>query len=209
VAALLAAYGIPTLREIRAHTAREVLAAAREIGFPVVLKAEAPDLVHKTDAGGVRLNLRDEAALASAQAELAARFATQPGLGFLVQPFVTGGRELIVGAARAADTDGLVMFGLGGTAVEVYRDVAFALAPLGEGEAAALLDGIRAKALLGAFRGQAPLDRPALIDLLRRVGRLIAEQPRIAELDLNPVLAYPGDARLRVIDARLRIAPPA
>jgi acyl-CoA synthetase (NDP forming) len=203
--AALRAYGVPLVCERRAMAWEEVRAAAREVGYPVALKAEAPSLVHKTDAGGVALAIDDEAGLERAYRSLAERFGAPPGLRFLVQRYLAGGTEVIVGGARAAGLGALVMFGLGGIHVELLKDVVFKLAPLTRGEAEAMLGGIKAAPLLDGFRGAPAIDRAPLVDVLLRVSRLLADHPEIAELDLNPVLAFADGSRTAVVDARIRL----
>ncbi|MDX9999884.1 MAG: acetate--CoA ligase family protein [Polyangia bacterium] len=206
VSALLGAYGLPLAREARATTWDEVLAAAKEVGYPVALKAEAPDLVHKTEHGGVALDLGDETALKSAHDGIKARMKDREGLRFLVQAMVKGGVEVILGGAAAPGLGSTVMFGLGGVLVELWKDVVFKLAPLSRPEAEAMLDGIHGKPLLEGFRGQPPADRERLVDLLLRVSRLLADHPEIAELDLNPIRVSPVGGVTAVVDARVRVA---
>ncbi len=206
VSALLRAYGIPLAGEARGVTREEVLAAGRKIGYPVVLKAEAQALVHKTEAGGVMLDLRDERALAAAHDAMSARLESAEGLSFLVQEQVEGGVEVIVGGARSPGLGATVMFGLGGIHVEIWKDVVFKLAPLSRPEAEAMLQGIKGAPLLEGYRGQPPVDRERLLDLLIRVGRLLDDNPSIAELDLNPVRAGPPGGAFAVVDARVALS---
>jgi len=203
VASVLRGYGLPLVEERRGRTWDEVRAAAEAVGWPVVLKVEAPALVHKTELGGVVLDLADETALQGAFDDLTERLGDFDDLGFLVQRQVSGGLEVIVGGARAGGLGSMVMFGLGGIHVEVLEDVVFKLAPLCGPEAEEMLDGIEAAALLRGVRGKPPADREALVDLLVRVSRLLADHPGIAELDLNPVLALPDGAW--AVDARIRV----
>ncbi len=204
--ALLGAYGIPLADERRGESWKEVEAAASELGYPVVLKAEAPDLVHKTDAGGVALDLADEGALNAAFDAMADRFGHVTDLGYLVQKQLPAGLEVIVGGAPAAGSGRMVMFGLGGIHVEVFRDVTFKLAPLCRPEAEEMLASIRSSALLHGVRGEPGVDREALVDVLLRVSRLLADLPAVAELDLNPLMAYPRGEPTVVVDARIRVA---
>ncbi len=199
---LMRAYGIPLVEERRARTAGEAAAAAAELGYPVVLKAEAPGLVHKTDAGGVVLGLVDEGLLRAAIDEMTARL-DEPMLSFLVQPQVAGGVELLVGASEVPGLGHSVAFGLGGVMVEVLRDVRFGLAPLSPDDAARMIRSIRAFPLLRGARGQAPVDLEELGELLERVGRLVADHPAIRELDLNPVIA--SDKGAVAVDVRVRV----
>lgn len=209
VSALLGAYGLPLAPEARGASWDEVRDAAARVGYPVALKAEAPDLVHKTEHGGVALHLETEAALRAAHDVLRARLSAHSGLRFLVQAMVKDGVEVILGGARVPGLGATVMFGLGGVLVELWKDVVFKLAPLARPEAEAMLDGIHGKPLLAGFRGQPPADRERLIDILLRVSRLLADHPEIAELDLNPIRVGPPGGVTAVVDARVRVAPPA
>ena len=207
-AALLRAYGIPFVQERRATGWEELRAAAGQIGYPVVLKAEAPGLVHKTDAGAVILDLQDEAALGEAFSSLVQRLGSTEGLLYLVQKQLAAGLELIVGGARAPGLGSMVAFGLGGVHVEVLEDVVFKLAPLSLSEAEAMMDEIAAAPLLAGVRGQAGVDRDALAEILLRVSCLLSDHPGVVELDLNPVMAFPEGTPTQVVDARVRLERP-
>jgi acyl-CoA synthetase (NDP forming) len=176
----------------------------------VVLKIVAPAIIHKTDVGGVRVNLGDAAEVSRAydQILLGAR-AVYPAAvisGVLVQRMVQDGRELIVGMTRDAVFGPLVMFGLGGILVEVLRDVSFRIAPFGRDEARRMMREIRGAALLDPMRGMPAADRPALEDVLLRIARLVTDCPEITELDVNPLMAMPVGAV--AADARIMLAPP-
>jgi acyl-CoA synthetase (NDP forming) len=194
--ALLQDYGIPTPPEALATSAQEAATLAQQIGFPVVLKLVSPDILHKTDVGGVILGVDDEAAARSGYETLVARAAaSHPGAelrGVLVQKMITAGQEVIVGVKRDPTFGPLVMFGLGGVYVEALADVSFRLAPLTSADAWDMLEEVRSAKLLTGLRGKPAADRDALVDLIVRVGRLAADHPEIAELDLNPVLVLPS-----------------
>ncbi|MBK9360684.1 MAG: acetate--CoA ligase family protein [Rubrivivax sp.] len=210
VLALLRCYGIPLAAAQVVDGAEAAAAAAREIGFPVVVKIDTEAASHKSDVGGVVLGLHDEAAVHAAVSGLQQRLAglaAEAPLRFLVQAQLAGGQELIVGASRAPGIGHLLMFGLGGIHVEVLGDVVFELAPVGPGQAAAMLGAIRAAALLEGVRGRPALDRAAIADVIERVSCLVQDLPEIDELDLNPLLAWPEGAR--AVDARIRLAPAA
>jgi acyl-CoA synthetase (NDP forming)/RimJ/RimL family protein N-acetyltransferase len=205
-AALLASYDISMVTTKTASSLDAVLAAAAALGGHVVLKAEVAGVVHKTDAGAVKLDLRTDAEIADAFAELTATF----GAGLrrmLVQPMLAGGVETIVGVVHEPVFGPLVVFGLGGVATEVLGDHAARLAPLTDADAAQLISSVRAAPLLFGHRGSPAVDTAALADLLLRVSRLADDQPEVAELDLNPVIARPDGAH--VVDVRIRIAPAA
>ena len=201
--ALLASYGIavPKLAQVQAES--DLPDAAAKVGFPCVLKAEGPSLVHKSEQGAVVLGIRDAAHLTAAFREMAGRLHGQ-AISYLVQEQKPGGRELIVGAKAAPGLGSLVLFGLGGVLVEVLRDVAVGVAPLGRAESQEMMRGIRGAAILEGVRGQPGIDRAAASDLLMRVSRLAADFPSIVEMDLNPVIAWPTG--LAPVDVRIKLA---
>jgi acetyltransferase len=209
--AILAAYGIPVVPTGTAADAAEALAAARRIGFPVALKILSPDIVHKTDVGGVVLDIADEAALAHAIGAMLARVrAARPQArlaGFTVQAMARRPRahELIVGLALDPVFGPVVMFGQGGVAVEVTNDQAVALPPLNRVLAADLVGRTRAARLLAGFRDHPRVDMDALYDVLVRVGQLAADLPELVELDINPLLADAGG--VVALDARMLLTP--
>jgi len=192
---LLEAYGIPLVPEHVAVDVDTAVAAARELGFPAVVKTSVPG-AHKTETGGVALDLADEAAVRDAVERI--------GAPVLVQPFVTGGVELLAGAVQDPMFGPLVAFGPGGIYAELIGEAAFKLAPLSDVDAQELVFGGKAGRLVGGFRGAPAADAPALTDLLHRLGRLVDDLPEVAELDLNPVLARPDGCV--VLDARVRVA---
>lgn len=206
--ALLAACGIALPRAERVTTAAEVAAAAAAIGGPVAVKVVAEAIVHKSDVGGVALDLPDPAAATAAAREMQRRIA-QPLEGFLVQEMVPPGIEALVGVVHDPTFGPLIGFGLGGTAVEVLRDTTFRLAPLTDVDAREMVRAIRGFPLLSGYRGAAPVDLDALEDLLLRVSWLVETLPRIAEMDLNPVRLFPAGRGLAVVDTRVRLAPAA
>ena len=202
--ALLAAYDIAVPRERLARDRTEALAAAAELGYPVALKIQSPDIAHKTDAGGVALGIADAEALVEAyEAVLARAAAHHPAArihGVLVQRMAPPGLELIAGITRDADFGPLLLVGLGGLHVEVLDDVALAPVPVGPAQAARLIDGLRGARLLGPLRGAPPRDRAALVELLTRLSRLADDlSDRIVEIDLNPVLVHATG--LTIVDA--------
>ncbi len=204
---LLASYGIPTAPAVLTRSPEQAVAEAERIGFPVVLKIVAPSIVHKTEADGVQAGIGNAQEARDAYATIlagAARVAPgAPISGVLVQKMVRGGRELIVGVSRDPIVGPLLMFGLGGTLVEVLGDVVFRLAPINRLEAGDMLRGFRGVRILQALRGAPPADLHALEEVLLRVARLAVDFPEIAELDLNPVLAF-GDGAMAV-DARVML----
>ena len=205
-AALLASYRIHMVTTRTGTSLDEVVKAAADLGGHVVLKAEVPGLVHKTDAGAVKLDLRTSAEIVDAYAELDATFG--PRLSrVLVQPMLAGGVETIVGVVQEPVFGPLVVFGLGGVATDVLGDHTARLAPVTDTDAAQMISGVRAAPLLLGHRGSPAVDTAALADLLLRVSRLADDLPEVAELDLNPVIARPDGAH--IVDVRVRIAPAA
>ncbi len=205
---LLAAYGIPTAAASLACDADEAVRQAAAAGYPVVLKIVAPDIVHKTDIGGVRLGLEDEAQVRQAFDEIVAgaRRAMPDAVisGVLVQAMVRGGVETFTGTTVDPSLGALVGFGLGGVFVEVLRDAVFRVAPIHRLDAAEMVRGIRGFRMLQGVRGAPPADLAALEEILMRVGRLAADFPDIAELDVNPLLAFAD--RAVAVDARVILA---
>jgi acetyltransferase len=208
--ALLAAYGIPT---VPTRVATDADAAAREataLGFPVVVKLHSETITHKSDVDGVRLNLRDAGAVRAAFADIEASVGRRAGpghfLGVTVQPMVPlDGYELIVGSSIDPQFGPVLLFGAGGRLVEVLRDRALALPPLTSTLARRLMERTRIHRALQGVRGQPPVDLPALEHLLVRFGQLVVEQPRIQEIDVNPLLA--SATRLIALDARVVLHP--
>jgi acyl-CoA synthetase (NDP forming) len=190
--ALLEHYGVAFPPEGVAASAEEARSVASRIGYPVVVKTASPGLFHKTDAGGVVLDVGDEAALRQACAGLAARFGA--GAGFVVQRRVPAGVELLVGGRRDPVFGPTVVAGLGGVLTELWRDVALRLAPLDEAEARGMLREGRKAALIAGFRGAPPCDERPLVAALVGIGDLLVDHPEIVELDVNPLIAHGAQA---------------
>jgi acetyltransferase len=218
VQVLLRSFGVRVPRSAVVTTREDALAAARAIGYPVALKVHSPDIAHKTEVGGVRLNLTDDEMLAGAfDGMLRHARAARPDArieGALVQPMLryAHAREVLVGVATDPVFGPVISFGTGGIAVEAVRDTAVALPPLNAALAAALIDRTRVGRLLGAYRDVPAADREALIELLCGVSDMVCALPWLKEMDLNPVMAHPGgaviaDARALIDPARL-VAPP-
>jgi len=204
VSDLLACYQIPLVPTERVTDEQAAVRAAAGLGGPVVLKAEAEGLVHKTEAGAVKLDLHGEPEVREAYRELVATFG--PGLtGVLVQPMLTGGVEVLVGVVQEPVFGPLVVFGLGGVATEVLGDHAARLTPLTDTDADELIHSVHAAPLLFGHRGTPPVDIAALTDVLLRVSRLADDLHEIAELDLNPVVA--SQSGVNAVDARIRVVP--
>jgi len=194
---LLLAYGIPLVPERVAATPEEAVAAARELGFPAVVKTATPG-AHKTETGGIALDLPDEAAVREA--------AERIGSPVVVQPLVSGGAELLAGVVQDPVFGPLVAFGPGGVFAELIGEAAFRIAPLTDLDAEELVSEGKAGRLVAGFRGAPAASVPALIDLVHRLARLGEELPAVAELDLNPVIALPDGCV--AVDARIRVRSP-
>jgi acetate---CoA ligase (ADP-forming) len=194
---LLLAYGIPLVPEVVATDVSAAVAAAHELGFPAVVKTARPG-AHKTEAGGIALDLRDEAAVGEAVERI--------GPPVLVQPMLAGGAELLAGVVQDPVFGPLVAFGPGGVLAELIGEANFRIAPLTDVDAEELVLSGKAGRLVRGFRGAPPADVQALVDLVHRLARLGEDLPQVAELDLNPVLALPD--RCVALDARVRVAPP-
>ncbi len=209
--ALLAAHGLPTVETRVATTEAEAVEAARDLGFPVVLKLYSRTVTHKTEVGGVRLNLVDAHAVKDAYRGIAAAVAELAGadamLGVTVQPMVRlDGYELIVGSSVDPQFGPVLLFGSGGQLVEVYRDRALALPPLTSTLARRLMERTRIYSALKGVRGRPPVDLDALERFLVRFSRMIVDRPRIKEVDINPLLASPDG--LIALDARVILHDP-
>jgi acetyl coenzyme A synthetase (ADP forming)-like protein len=204
VRALLSCYGVPVIEQEVTSSASEAGAAARKFGGRVALKGVAPQLVHKTDVGAVRLNLEPdevEAAALTMQANLqAAGYATEQ---FLVQLMAGSGVEMLIGMVQDERFGPVVACGAGGTTVELIKDVAVRLAPLSRDDAEAMIAELKTSPLLHGYRGSTPKDVDALVDVLLRISQLGEGNPRIAELDLNPVIVHEEGAT--IVDARIRL----
>jgi acyl-CoA synthetase (NDP forming) len=203
-AELLDCYGIPLVRTSPVTSEEAAVRNAAQVGFPIVLKADVPGLVHKTDAGAVQLDLHGPDEVRAGYRALAGRFGARMSAA-LVQPMITGGTEVIIGVMQEPVFGPLVVFGLGGVATDVLGDRSARLTPLTDTDAAALIRSIHAAPLLLGHRGSAAADLGALQDILLRVSRLADDLPQVAELDLNPVIARPDGAH--VVDTRVRVLP--
>jgi acyl-CoA synthetase (NDP forming) len=209
IAEVLAAYGIAEPEGRMARTADEAVAAATALGFPVVLKLRSRTLTHKTDVGGVALDLRDADEVREAWRRMRRNLEALGRLGEMegatLQPLVREGVETILGMTRDATFGPLIMFGLGGVHVEIMKDVSFRLAPLTDRDARELMHEVRSYPLLEGYRGAPPADVHALHETLLRLSQLAEELPRIAEMDLNPVRVLGPGRGVVAIDARIRL----
>ena len=202
----MACYGIPLLDTRLATSVEQAEKVARELGFPIVMKATRPGLVHKTEAGGVHLGLSDESAVREAYLTIAGSLdEAEPEVA--LQPMVQTGVELVVGVAHDALFGSLVMVGLGGVHTDLLGDRSFRALPLTDRDAAAMWRELRAAPLLTGYRGTPAMDTDALEQLLLRVAQLAEDFPEVSELDLNPVVAVPSG--VAALDIKIKLAPAA
>ncbi|MEY3053957.1 MAG: hypothetical protein RL550_480 [Actinomycetota bacterium] len=202
---LLAEFGVPMAPEETVPDADSAIEAAVRLGFPVVAKLCGDAIAHKTERGLVRLRLADEAAVRTAAIDLLALARPEDGdVSVLVAPMVTGNRELIAGVVRDPQFGASVMLGVGGVLAEAVADVVFRPAPLDAVTAHEMIDGLATQKLLGAFRGEAPVDRDALAAVLVGLGRVAAERPDVVSVDVNPLIIA-GDGQPVAVDALVEI----
>jgi succinyl-CoA synthetase beta subunit len=196
---LLGLYGIHVTREKLSHSADEAVSASAGLGFPVVLKACSAELMHKSERGCIELNLRSERDVQEAYKRII-RSVDLELEGVLVQEMVPGQRELVVGLTRDPQFGPCVMLGMGGMMTEVFQDTVFRMAPFDMTEAKDMTEELRFKTILGAFRGQKPVDMEILCRTLMAVGQIGLELETVSELDINPMIITP-EGRLVAVDA--------
>jgi 4-hydroxybutyryl-CoA synthetase (ADP-forming) len=204
---VLRAYGFPTPKSILGTTEDECVRAAKEIGYPIVMKIASPDIIHKSDAGGVKVGVKNDDELRAAYRsimESAKRYKANAKIkGVLVQEMVKAAKETILGASRDPTFGPVIMFGLGGIYVEVLKDVVFRVAPIDDREAMGMVESIKTIKLLKGVRGEKPSDLRAIADSLQRLSQLVVDFPEIREFDINPLLALEEGKGVRVVDARI------
>ncbi len=200
---ILDAYGIPAADWRIAADAAEAVEAAAEIDFPVVVKADAETIVHKSDVAGVVVDLWDSDSVQAVVEEMEERLEVKD-LKFLIQKHLSGGKEVIVGAKAEEGLGHLVMFGIGGIYVEIMKDVIFKLTPVTKVEAQEMISSLRAAPLLEGVRGEKGIHQEGIIELIQRVSQLVSDWPTIQELDLNPIIAY--EDKVFVVDARISVS---
>jgi acetate---CoA ligase (ADP-forming) len=205
--AILKAYGITTPQSDVAPTAEEAVALSRKIGYPVVMKIASPDILHKSDVGGIIVGVKDDDQVREAFGALMQRAKDHMPeatlWGAQVQEMVAGAREIIIGMNRDPQFGPLLMFGLGGIYVEVLKDVVFRVAPLSRPQVTQMVESIRSYPLLRGVRGQAPADNEAIVNTILRVSQLVTDFPEIAELDINPLLVRDQGKGAVAVDMRL------
>ncbi|MBM4249532.1 MAG: CoA-binding protein [Euryarchaeota archaeon] len=212
VEAVLSAYGFEMPRTVMCHDAEAAVAAANSIGYPVVLKLVSADVLHKSDAGGVRADIRNDAEVRAAFSQIVEAFtalrASNPALrmeGVLVQEMVRGGKETILGMTTDPSFGPVVMFGLGGIHVEVLKDVAFRVAPVTDVDASEMVRSIKGFPILDGARGERPVDLERLTEHLQRMSQLVLDLPEIREMDINPLVVFEKGRAPKVLDARIAI----
>lgn len=202
---ILAEAGISCTETLLAATREDAVALAERIGYPVVLKISSVDITHKSDAGGVKVNLKDKAAVEKAYDDIMdsarAKFPDADIEGISVQGMARMGTEIIMGMIKDASFGPVVMFGLGGVLVEVLKDVSFRIVPIDKADAQEMTSEIQGKKLLEGYRGQDPADVPCLQEMLVKLSDFVNGTPGIEEIDMNPVFAYKDGAV--VVDARI------
>ncbi len=184
---LLSAYGIPVTREFLAQDKKQAVEFAKKLGYPVVLKGCSPALTHKTERQLVAVKLRDENEVKEAFDAITKR-AGEPMDGILVQEMISGARELVVGLTRDEQFGPCAMLGLGGIFVEILKQVTFRIAPLEERDALEMMDELPGKKIFEAFRGEPPVDRKILADILVKIGNIGLENDAVKEIDVNPLI---------------------
>jgi acyl-CoA synthetase (NDP forming) len=200
---ILDAYRIPIADWRIAANADEATEAAVQIGFPVVVKTDSESIVHKSDVGGVVVDLRDSDSVRSVVEEMEVRLKAED-LKFLIQKFLPGGKEVIIGAKAEEGLGHIVMFGMGGIYVEIMKDVSYKLTPVTTVEAQEMITSLQSAPLLKGVRGEKGINEDGIIEIIQRVSQMVSECPVIKELDLNPVIAYEDQAF--VVDARIVVA---
>ncbi len=204
---VLRAYGFPVPKSILATTDKEAIQAAKKIGFPVVMKIASPQIIHKSDAGGVKVGLKNPNEVKIAFKEIvknAKKYDKKAVIkGVLVQEMIKGGKETIIGSKLEPGFGPVVMFGMGGIYVEVLKDVTFRLAPVTDTEADEMISSIKTNKLLQGVRGEKPADIKRLSECIQRLSQLVSDFKEIKELDMNPVLVFENGKGCKVVDVRI------
>lgn len=206
---LLKEAGIPVIKSKLATTKKQAILMGKELGFPIVLKIISPDIVHKSDTGGVRLNIKNAAQLGKAYSEIiASTRKNSPKAkihGVSVQKMARPGIEIIIGMSKDAQFGPVIMFGLGGILVEILKDVTFRVVPLTNKDARDMIHEVKGYPILEGYRGKEPANVPYLEDTIVKISNFIERHPEIKELDLNPIFAYKDGAV--IVDARIILEP--
>jgi len=207
---VISAYGFRIPKSILAVSESEAVEAAKEIGYPVVMKISSPDILHKSDLGGVRVGIKTDAEARTCFCDItqkARRLMPDAEIkGVLVQQMITGGKEVILGMSRDPQFGPLLMFGLGGIYIEILKDVSFRIAPIGPAEAEEMIREIRSFPLLKGARGEKPVDINTVVNDILRLSQLVTDFPEIIEMDINPLIVFPEGGGTMALDARIAIA---
>lgn len=202
---ILAAHGIPVTREILAKNAQEAKKAAQKIGYPVAMKVQSHDILHKTDAGGVLLSLKSADEIAKGYEKIisnAKQYDKSAKIqGVLVQEMITDGHQCIIGSKKDPQFGPVIMFGLGGIFVEVFKDVSFRIIPINRKDAKEMISEIKGYDILKGTRGQKPVNFRALEDTLLKVSGMVWKDKKLEELDINPLFVSPSG--VKAADARM------
>lgn len=197
--------GIPVIETRLARTLKEAVLLSQKMGFPVALKIASPEIVHKSDSGGVRLSLNNTSEVRAAYREIIdgvqKKYPSASIQGVSVQKMAKPGTEVIVGTSKDPQFGPVIMFGLGGIFVEVLKDVSFRIIPLGRKDALEMIEEIKGYPLLQGYRGKESVDIPALTEIILKISRVMEENPEIKELELNPIMAYKKGAL--AVDGRI------
>jgi acetyltransferase len=199
---ILESYRIPSAEWNVTEDADQAVEAAEKIGYPVVVKADSEKISHKSDLGGVVVNITNADELRKVIENMNNRIAI-PGMRFFIQEFIPGGTELIIGANEERGFGHLIMFGIGGIYVEVLKDVVFNLTPVTQTEAEEMLSSIKAAPILNGVRGKKRVYKKGIVEIIQRISQLVTDFPEIKELDLNPLMAF--EDKIVVVDARISI----
>lgn len=206
---VLAKYGIPAPKFGLATSVEEAVRLSEEVGYPVVLKIVSPDIVHKSDVGGVKLNLSSSEEVRRSFDEILrnvrAKAPEAKIAGILVQEMIPQSLEVIVGATRDPTFGPVILFGLGGIFVEVLKDVSFRITPLTRYDAETMLTEIRAARILDGYRGTPPRDKEAIVDIILRLAKFMEEHESVTDVDLNPIMVFEVGKGAKVADARILI----
>ena len=204
---VLRTYGFPIPKSILAKKDKEAIQAAKKIGYPIVMKIVSPQIIHKSDAGGVKIGLKNSQEVRTAFKEIiknAKKYNKKAIIkGVLIQEMVKGGKETIIGSKLESGFGPVVMFGMGGIYVEVLKDVTFRLAPITDSEADEMISSIKTNKLLQGVRGEKPSDTKKLSECLQRISQLVSDFKEIKELDMNPVLVFEKGKGCKVVDVRI------
>ncbi len=208
--AILKAYGVPVVEPILVTNIDECVVISRRIGFPVVLKISSPDIIHKVDVGGVETNIQNENEVRERFTKILENVKnkkpTAKILGLVVEKFVSGGKEVIIGAKHDPQFGPLLMFGTGGIYVNIFGDVSFCLAPITKSDAIEMIESTKASKILAGTRGEKPSDMASIIDCLQRASQLVTDFSNILEIDINPLLVFEEGKGCIAVDARLVIS---